>query len=226
MHGGMFGVVGVSVVMAGSIAAGMYVAFVNGMFSISELGGVAAVVGVAFLLIQGIYVSSTMFGAEIHGKTYPLLALLPWSKHRLAYSKLIGAFLFVFPALICALLGLLVTIVPATTSMSESLALTVVHAIPQCVLYYYLVVYFSFKVRFGSFVVAAFVLGAIQVFMGFPMMLLLLITNAVMSSVGGGFIAGFAAVLLNAAYSIFVCGLIIAFIHRLISFEIDHAAGA
>ena len=224
-HGGAFGILGVSLIMVASTATGAYLFSGIGVLSPPELGTIMFVVGCAVLTLQGIQVSSTIFGSEIHGKTYPLLALLPWSKHRLAYSKLLGASIFMLPSLAFAMSGLAVMVASQSVSISESLALTAVHAIPQCVLYYYLVVYFSFKIRFGAFVVAAFVLGAIQTFMGVPMGLLLLLTNALVSSVGGGLLADFAAVLLNGTYAIVICGSIIVFIHRLIGAELDHAAG-
>ncbi len=184
-----------------------------------------AIVGCLILFIQGISVSSMLFGSEIHEKTYPLIALLPRQKHRVAYSKLLGASISMLPALTCAILGIAIIMATEPANVSANMLLLAAHAIPQCILFYYLVVYFSFKIRFGSFVVAAFVLGTIQVFLGIPMGLLLAITNALTHSIQGGLFAELVAVLINGAFAILTCGSIVFFLHRLIGIELERASG-
>jgi hypothetical protein len=195
-----------------------------------HLGASMVVIGVVLLFCQLLYISSVILGAEVQGKTYPILALLPMNKLAMAYKKLLGALAFTSPSIICLVAGLVLLAASAEpdTALSQQAFFLVagcVSGVGQCVFYYYLTVYFSMKIRFGAFIVAAIVFIIAQVCLGIPAMMVSLFSAAISSTIGKEW-GGVGFLIANTFFTAMICGFAVLLIHRMIGRELDVAAGA
>jgi len=231
--GGSFGMTAVVLVVALSIAfSAVTRVYATGLSSLTPLfvGCSMMAIGTALLFFQCLYVSSTVLGAEVHEKTYSALALLPMTKRVLAYRKFQGAMLFALPSVACFFVGLVLAAINITPDelFSKDAFMFVGMAVPavlQSVFYFYLTAYFSLKIRFGAFIVAAVAHLAIQLCLGFPAIMASMFAAAITSVLGDAWAqAGF--LIVNTAFMFLICGFAIVLLHRVIGRELDVAAGA
>ena len=142
---------------------------------LKDIGEMMTLIGFVILLIQGIFLSSSLFSKEVWEKTHSSLMLLPMTVRQMAYRKIAGGLLMTVPMLLIILIGFIMrgkNPFPGTLSAFSVFSANIMYYFTLAICYYHLVVYFSIYARYGAFAIAGGVLLFIQLVLLLPMTLL------------------------------------------------------
>lgn len=139
------------------------------------LGGSCVGIALAFIFIEGVFLSSSLFSKEIWEKTHSSLMLLPLSIRQIAYRKIAGGMIMMIPNVILLIIGLLIlgdNLVPDSVEDFFYFMATCFYSIVSVLFYYHLVTFFSLFVKYGAFAIAGIAFYMLQIVFSIPMMIL------------------------------------------------------
>ena len=175
--GGIFGIIlfsTLALAIPTTIFVWMY--FKEGYFpSREDIGGWLVGLGLTFLFLEGVFLSSSLFSKEIWEKTHSSLMLLPVSIGEIAYRKIAGGLIMMIPMVIFLLIGVVVLgseIYPDSMSDASLFIATCLYTLTGVIFYYHLVTFFSLYVKYGAFAIAGLAFYMLQLVFIIPAMLL------------------------------------------------------
>ncbi len=225
--GGTFGIVVISCLLALVIGGGIYFSTLNGSPKFEDIGGIFLVTGGIVFGLQCVYLSSTIFNHELEEKTFSTLMMMPISLKEIAYSKILGGIVFAIPPIVAILIGLFfitdsLRSIPVSMQSLGPLTLILSGGI-QFLFYLYLVTFFSLKIRYGGFVLAAIVFFIVQIGLGIPSMMIGMISAIPFGIIGASYGDIFAIIASIMTWGLYIFSIM--FMHRLIAKRLKSLAG-
>lgn len=153
----------------------------NYMPTVEDIGSWLLTLGLIFLSLKGIYLSSSLFSREVWNKTHSSLVLLPISLRELAYKKILGGLIIMIPSAIMVLISAVIFrenifefFVKELDSSKEILLFIGISSYVSIAIlfYFHLVTFFSLFIKYGAFAIAAVAVYALQMLFMIPFMVL------------------------------------------------------
>ncbi|WP_437202638.1 ABC transporter permease [Planctomicrobium sp. SH664] len=185
--------------------------------SLKSLAGIAFAVAIPAAVIEFLVQTSRLYRAELSDKTWSTLCMLPYSIPKLAYSKLVGVLLSLWPALLWICFGILVIFPDFLEGLGEVFSRiegigAITYAVLQVLAGLHVAIYLSISTRWAIWPIALFSGGLI----------VMLINMLMMACLMGVFSGGGGDGLLAMLDFFWLCGVI--FLHHLVLEKLEERA--
>ena len=172
--GGLPGILFTGSVLLLIITGGFLIEQYFNVFIWRDFATLIIILSAVLLFLQLLYISSTIFRKEIDGKTFSTIMVLPKTISGIAMEKLAGTAVSLIPAFITLCSGIIiltVTIHLPPLHVLLKVSVMIISVVIQCMLYFFLTAYYSLRLKYTGFILAAVVYSIIYIAFGIPSML-------------------------------------------------------
>lgn len=139
--------------------------------SIRTISSTVITTAIVLLIVQVVFVGSTLFSKEVWDKTHSSLMMLPISLKAMAYKKVAGASLIFVPMLILLVIGFCMSNYNSHYNMfyrRGSWIVSITYSFLLALFYLHLATFISLFIRYGAFAVGGVLLLLLQLIILLP----------------------------------------------------------
>ena len=157
-------------IMIVSLFLGIYYHDCTSFPSMNDISYVVITTSIILLIVQVVFIGSTLFSREIWDKTHSSLMMLPISLKAMAYKKVAGALLMFIPMIILLIIGVCMQNYNQHYYIfnDDSWIVSIIYFSMLMIFYLHLATFISLFIRYGAFAVGGVLLLLLQLLLNIP----------------------------------------------------------